>query len=448
MCKLFVKIYISIFLILIIYTNKANTLSLWNAKNDVIIPHKGDHSENHSENRTHRTKTETPTPTTNSHTHTFKIDFETIGDFSRKSKTKTNVTKTKEESKPSNTIIEDPSLSVPIGNNSNTPSNANVDTNMEASIEQSDNKPKDNDNMGSNISNAIDKTSNKSEDSMSPPQLNKYFFMIAVVGAVSIGLVAVSSYKVLKRKKEITLLKAQYCASTTSTLTQTTGTHITVDDINNPRLSLVNSLVYDNESQNEDYYYTINNDLKNPYSVDDINDKEQTAQNSNSMVQNLPYQVYLPNDDPRDDSDTKSIISFSRNSIIRHSFLNPNLHIVRTGKRTQQLYEATNDHPAIIETFPSLERPFVPSVPVPLEESDINSLHPHSIYQMYQEDMEFENYYAYTIDDKEYIIDPTTNRVLEIHDLNTDEYILVEEELYLDFSGSSSEDSDSEKQSL
>jgi len=166
------------------------------------------------------------------------------------------------------------------------------------------------------------------------------------------------------------------------------------------------------------------------------------------MVQNLPYQVYLPNDDPRDDSDTKSIISFSRNSIIRHSFLNPNLHIVRTGKRTQQLYEATNDHPAIIETFPSLERPFVPSVPVPLEESDINSLHPHSIYQMYQEDMEFENYYAYTIDDKEYIIDPTTNRVLEIHDLNTDEYILVEEELYLDFSGSSSEDSDSEKQSL
>jgi len=106
------------------------------------------------------------------------------------------------------------------------------------------------------------------------------------------------------------------------------------------------------------------------------------------------------------ESSDKSVITanrssiVSRSSVIHHTFLNPDIKIIRTGKRTQQLFEATSEHPAIIETFPSMERQFEPPVPVPIEESEPNSLHPHSIYQMYQEEMEYENYYAYTIDDK------------------------------------------------
>jgi len=275
--------------------------------------------------------------------------------------------------------------------------------------------------------------------------------VVAVVCCCVVGLIAVSGYRVVRKKNESKMMKSQGYYSSTNPSSFT--------DSNNNRSSLVNSLIYENESGNSYMYFMGKNE---PYSTEIVSNNPDNGNETKGLqsepqigVNGLPYQVANKNEKSKrksvisvNRSSVTSVTSVSRNSIIRHSFLNPNLNIVRTSKRTQQLFEATSDHPAIIETFPSLERPFEPAVPVPLEESDVNSLHPHSIYQMYQDEMEYENYYAYTIDDKEYIIDPTTNRVLEIHDLVTDEYMLVEEELYLDFSGSSSEDSDSEKQSL
>jgi len=284
------------------------------------------------------------------------------------------------------------------------------------------------------------------------------FPIIAVICCCVVGLIAVSGYRVVKRKNESKFLKSQEYYSSTNPSSFTNS--------NNNRSSLVNSLIYENENNDNPYLYYM--EKNEQYAPEVIPNNQNMQDNKTDLIDgsiepplnmnnNLPY--YGNNRNEKSNETRKSIISVnrssitsvtsvSRSSVIRHSFLNPNLNIVRTSKRTQQLYEATTDHPAIIETFPSLERPFEPAVPVPIEESDINSLHPHSIYQMYQDEMEYENYYAYTIDDKEYIIDPTTNRVLEIHDLVTDEYMLVEEELYLDFSGSSSEDSDSEKQTL
>jgi len=300
---------------------------------------------------------------------------------------------------------------------------------------------------------SIDANYNGSENGLgnkneSEPSLYKYVTLLVTVGAVSIGLVAVSSYKVLKRKSEMKSLKSSECYSS-----PTPASLMVASDYNNSRVSLVNSLLNEGQQEGNLMYYSAKNDI-NRIETNMINGDQPII---TIEPNELPYRMSIQSEGSSSDK-SRSIISanrnsinrasiISKNSVIRHSFLNPNLKIVRTGKRTQQLYEATNEHPAIIETFPSLERPFVPSVPVPLEESDINSLHPHSIYQMYQDEMEFENYYAYTIDDKEYIIDPTTNRVLEIHDLITDEYMLVEEELYLDFSGSS-DDSDSDKQTI
>jgi len=291
--------------------------------------------------------------------------------------------------------------------------------------------------------------------------------IVIFVGAVSVGLVAVSGYQVYKRKNEKGLKTQEYFSSS---LTQSSS--VIYENENIPKITLDTSLIIDNETQNQAYemYYSAKNLEK---------EKEEPQKQDVLEMDTLPYQSSKPRPRPAsiETSITTNTLSLdrslgrnslernslgrtlernslgrnsirstiSRNSIVRHSFLNPNILIVRTGKRTQQLFEATNEHPAIIETFPSMERPFEPAVPVPLEESDINSLHPYS-YQMYQEEMEVDKYYAYTIEDKEYIIDPSTNRVLEIHDLTTDEYSLVEEELYLDFSGS--EDSDSDKQSL
>lgn len=268
--------------------------------------------------------------------------------------------------------------------------------------------------------------------------------LIVAVGAVSVGLAAISGFKVLRRKSEIkSLKKTDFTSSSTSIQSLTPPSLMKVSDYNNSRMSLVNSLISEGEQEGNMLYYSARSKfIENGQPKIKVEQKDRNPQ----------YRMSIQSEGSTSDKSV-TVISInrnsgiSRNSVIRHSFLNPNLNIVRIGNRTQQLYEATSDHPAIIETFPSLERPFVPSVPIPLEESDINSLHPHSIYQMYQDEMEYENYYAYTIDDKEYIIDPTTNRVLEIHDLNTDEYMLVEEELYLDFSGSS-DDSDSDKQTI
>jgi len=298
----------------------------------------------------------------------------------------------------------------------------------------------------------------KPEDNEQPLNPLGTFPIIAVICCCVVGLIAVSGYRVVKRKNESKFLKSQEYYSSTNPSSFTNS--------NNNRSSLVNSLIYENENNDNPYLYYM--EKNEQYAPEVIPNNQNMQDNKTDLIDgsiepplnmnnNLPY--YGNNRNEKSNETRKSIISVnrssitsvtsvSRSSVIRHSFLNPNLNIVRTSKRTQQLYEATTDHPAIIETFPSLERPFEPAVPVPIEESDINSLHPHSIYQMYQDEMEYENYYAYTIDDKEYIIDPTTNRVLEIHDLVTDEYMLVEEELYLDFSGSSSEDSDSEKQTL
>jgi len=284
--------------------------------------------------------------------------------------------------------------------------------------------------------------------------------IIIFVGAVSVGLIAVSGYQVYKRKNEKGLKSQEYFVSS---LTQTTSTpSIIYESENMPKITLDQSFIFDNEAHNQA------NDMYN--SAKQLEEEKEQKKQDVLKLDILPNQSVKTN--PRPLSIETSVTSnssslersslnrsfgrstlsrslsrsLSRNSIIRHSFLNPNIRVVRTGKRTQQLFEATSEHPAIIETFPSMERPFEPAVPVPLEESDNNYLHPHSIYQMYQEDMEVDKYYAYTIEDKEYIIDPSTNRVLEIHDLTTDEYSLVEEELYLDFSGS--EDSDSDKQTL
>jgi len=287
--------------------------------------------------------------------------------------------------------------------------------------------------------------------------------IIIFVGAVSVGLIAVSGYQVYKRKNEKGLKSQEYFVSS---LTQTTSTPSIIyenENENKPKITLDQSFIFDTEAHNQAY------DMYNSAKQLEEEKEEQRKQDV-LKLDTLPNQSVKTN--PRPLSIETSITSnsaslernslnrsfgrstlsrslsrsLSRNSIVRHSFLNPNIRVVRTGKRTQQLFEATSEHPAIIETFPSMERPFEPAVPVPLEESDNNYLHPHSIYQMYQEDMEVDKYYAYTIEDKEYIIDPSTNRVLEIHDLTTDEYSLVEEELYLDFSGS--EDSDSDKQTL
>lgn len=277
--------------------------------------------------------------------------------------------------------------------------------------------------------------------------------ILAVVGFCAVGLIAVSGYRVVK-KRSSKGMKSSYFYSSTNNSSYTYPSSLM--ESGNKRSSLVNSLINEDVDQNK-----INSYINVPYSnnkmlqndtnfekIGDLGPKMEVTIDSKSNLNNK-------NEEKREvrksvisvkRSSISSVTTVSRNSIIRHSFLNPDLNIVRTSKRTQQLYEATNDHPAIIETFPSLERPFVPAVPIPLEESDINSLHPHSIYQTYQDDMEYENYYAYTIEDKEYIIDPSTNRVLEIHDLNTDEYMLVEEDLYLDFSGSDDSDTNSEQQ--
>jgi len=314
----------------------------------------------------------------------------------------------------------------------------------------------------SGVDNNPGDNSNKNEG---VPFYEKMGTVVLFVGTVSVGLVAVSGYQVYKRKNEKGFKQKEYVSHS---LTNSSLTPSDVSD-NNPRISISQSLIFDNESQNQAY------DMY--YSAKSLEENEQQKEQRIVNVDTLTYQSPKPRPQSqvsiesatsktdsigRNSLDRNSLgrislernslgrnstrSTISRNSVIRHSFLNPNIRIVRTGKRTQQLFEATNEHPAIIETFPSMERPFEPAVPVPLEESDTNSLHPHSIYQMCQEEMEFENYYAYTIDDKEYIIDPTTNRVLEIHDLTTDEYVLVEEELYLDFSGS--DDSDSDKQTL
>jgi hypothetical protein len=297
-------------------------------------------------------------------------------------------------------------------------------------------------NVQNNDNNNISTSNEESSNVMN--LLKRFGSIIIAVGAVSVGLVAVSGYKVLKRKSETKTLKSTelYSASTPPSLMR-------ASDYNNPRLSLVNSLVSEAEQEGNMLYYS----AKSRYNESEIQPTGITIEpNNNNEMPSLPCRLSLQSDGSTSDKSV-TVISvnrnsiISRNSVIRHSFLNPNLNIIRTGKRTQQLFEATSDHPAIIETFPSLERPFVPAIPVPLEESDVNSLHPLSYTQMYQDDMEYESYYAYTIDDKEYIIDPTTNRVLEIHDLNTDEFMLVEEELYLDFSGSS-DDSDSDKQTI
>ncbi|OUM57018.1 hypothetical protein PIROE2DRAFT_65241 [Piromyces sp. E2] len=299
----------------------------------------------------------------------------------------------------------------------------------------------------------IDSSSNssnqngKSEEGIAK-MFNKFGSLIVAVGAVSVGLVAVSGYKVLKRKSGSKSIKSPdyYSSPTPPSL-------MIASEYNNKRVSLVNSLISEGEREGTLLYYSAKNRINEAGMVNKQPPVITIDTNENNEIPCIPYRMSLQSETSANSDKSVTVISVNRNSIIsrgsvvRHSFLNPNLNIIRTGKRTQQLYEATSEHPAIIETFPSLERPFVPSVPVPLEESDTNSLHPHSIYQMYQEEMEYENYYAYTIDDKEYIIDPTTNQVLEIHDLNTDEYMLVEEELYLDFSGSS-DDSDSDKQTI
>jgi len=308
-----------------------------------------------------------------------------------------------------------------------------------------------------NVESEINTVSVMSSGSSSDNLFKAITFGGVFVGVV--GLIAVSGYRVVKRKSRgMNINSKELYSSTFDTIESMNPTSMSKSS---NRSSLVSSLIYENENSNEGYMYNM---VKNiPYTTGVVQNKD-TNGNENEQqeniilnMNNLPYQVPKQYEEKRESrksvisvsrSSITSVTSISKNSIVRHSFLNPNIHIVRTSKRTQQLFEATKEHPAIIETFPSLERPFVPAVPVPLEESDANSLHPHSIYQMYQDEMEFENYYAYTIDDKEYIIDPTTNRVLEIHDLVTDEYMLVEEELYLDFSGSSSEDSDSEKQTL
>jgi len=292
---------------------------------------------------------------------------------------------------------------------------------------------------------ASDEDKDKNEETFFE-KLSKGTYMIVAVGAVSAGLVAISGYRVLRKKSESRSLKSTelYSASSPPSLMR-------ASDYQSPNLSLVNSIVSEGEREGNLLYYSARNQYNEGEMINRVPEVA-VVPNEKNEIPNMQYRMSIQSEGSTSDKSV-TVISVNRNSIIsrasviRHSFLNPNLNIVRTGKRTQQLFEATKDHPAIIETFPSLERPFVPAVPVPLEESDINSLHPHSIYQMYQDEMEYENYYAYTIDDKEYIIDPTTNRVLEIHDLNTDEYMLVEEELYLDFSGSS-DDSDSDKQTI
>jgi len=315
-------------------------------------------------------------------------------------------------------------------------------------------------NVEYNVGGEKDSMSDMSSDDNSSVLFKTITYGSVLVGVV--GLIAVSGYRVVKRKAEGKNLKSKEFYSSTFNYTIDSMNPSSLSEMSSKnRSSLVSSLIYENDNSNEEYMYYMGKNI--PYATGVIQDKDineiENEQQTNIILNMydsyLPYQAPIQNEEKRKSrrsvisvsrSSITSITSISKNSVVRHSFLNPNIHIVRTSKRTQQLFEATEEHPAIIETFPSLERPFVPAVPVPLEESDVNSLHPHSIYQMYQDEMEFENYYAYTIDNKEYIIDPTTNRVLEIHNLDTDDYMLVEEELYLDFSGSSSEDSDSEKQ--
>ncbi|KAG4099710.1 hypothetical protein H8356DRAFT_1273606 [Neocallimastix lanati (nom. inval.)] len=315
-------------------------------------------------------------------------------------------------------------------------------------------------NVEYNVGGEKDSMSDMSSDDNSSVLFKTITYGSVLVGVV--GLIAVSGYRVVKRKAEGKNLKSKEFYSSTFNYTIDSMNPSSLSEMSSKnRSSLVSSLIYENDNSNEEYMYYMGKNI--PYATGVIQDKDineiENEQQTNIILNMydsyLPYQAPIQNEEKRKSrrsvisvsrSSITSITSISKNSVVRHSFLNPNINIVRTSKRTQQLFEATEEHPAIIETFPSLERPFVPAVPVTLEESDVNSLHPHSIYQMYQDEMEFENYYAYTIDNKEYIIDPTTNRVLEIHNLDTDDYMLVEEELYLDFSGSSSEDSDSEKQ--
>jgi len=261
----------------------------------------------------------------------------------------------------------------------------NVDNNI---IDNVDNNSGDNGNKGDGV-----------------PFYEKMGTVVLFVGTVSVGLVAVSGYQVYKRKNEKGLKQKEYISHSIS------HSSLTQSDIseNNPRVSLSQSLIFDNESQNQAY------DMY--YSAKSLEEKEQQKDQRIVNVDTLTYQSPKPR--PQSQISIESATSktasigrnsldrntlngtldrnslgrnstrstISRNSIVRHSFLNPNIRIVRTGKRTQQLFEATNEHPAIIETFPSMERPFEPAVPIPLEESDTNSLHPHSIYQMYQEEM-------------------------------------------------------------
>jgi len=103
------------------------------------------------------------------------------------------------------------------------------------------------------------------------------------------------------------------------------------------------------------------------------------------------------------------------------------------------LIEPTEKYPALITTFPSMERPFQPKIPVKFENSEPNSLHPDIITQIYQEPNKAVLLY-HTIGNKEYGVDVKTNRIIEIINLDTKMYEPVNEELYLNFSENEDDD--------
>jgi len=118
---------------------------------------------------------------------------------------------------------------------------------------------------------------------------------------------------------------------------------------------------------------------------------------------------------------------------------------------SEALYTAEGKYPAIFVTFPSMERPFKPVLPVEYDERDPNHLYP-CVYKAsncqksssnssqdsdnYADNNESDNeklLFFHILFNKQYGIDIYTNRVMEIYNMDTKEYENVNGELYLNF---------------
>jgi len=116
----------------------------------------------------------------------------------------------------------------------------------------------------------------------------------------------------------------------------------------------------------------------------------------------------------------------------------------------EQLFRAEDNHPAIFVTFPSSERPFKPALPVKYKKRDPNYLYPRAYSPSSRQtsnpdepkdsddpcdekasDHDETLLYYHIICNKQYGVNISTNRVMKIYNMDTNEYEDVNVELYL-----------------